>query len=268
MYRSILTIDVGLDPDRPRPGRLWLRNIYHVHQRLCMAFPLAQKKARDAHFLEPFAPEHFSAVHVPRSPETNFLYRIDPGRPGRVVIEVRSALEPDWDYAFHNAPELLCRSCPPQVQPWRVELARGELLRYVLVANPTRKIATWTKAQRQGGEPPLPGTSKNGKRVPVRPGDLGAWLAERANAAGFSLVAPPAISTLFYRFWRRPNGDDPLSGGKQKAGKIFAARFVGRLRVEDPERLHAALECGIGPAKAFGCGMLSLLADSDVSVSP
>ncbi len=39
MYLSSLLIDVGDNPDRPRPGRLWLRNLYHVHQRLCMAFP-------------------------------------------------------------------------------------------------------------------------------------------------------------------------------------------------------------------------------------
>ena len=43
MYLSCLLIDVGDNPDRPRPGRLWLRNLYHVHQRLCMAFPSARK---------------------------------------------------------------------------------------------------------------------------------------------------------------------------------------------------------------------------------
>jgi hypothetical protein len=53
MYLSHLMIEVGSDPDRPRPGRLWLRNMYHVHQRLCMAFlpPVSKKNKDDPEFL-------------------------------------------------------------------------------------------------------------------------------------------------------------------------------------------------------------------------
>ena len=47
MYQSTLMINIGDNPDRPRPGRLWLRNIYHVHQRLWMAFPTSQQRADD-----------------------------------------------------------------------------------------------------------------------------------------------------------------------------------------------------------------------------
>ena len=50
MYLSCLLIDVGDDPDRPRPGRTWLRNIYHVHQRLCMAFPSRERMEADPPF--------------------------------------------------------------------------------------------------------------------------------------------------------------------------------------------------------------------------
>ena len=46
VYLSRLMIDIGNDPTRERPGRLWLRNLYHVHQRLCMAFPSAATKIR------------------------------------------------------------------------------------------------------------------------------------------------------------------------------------------------------------------------------
>ena len=59
MYLSCLLINVGDNPDHPRPGRLWLRNLYHVHQRLCMAFPSASRKADDPDFLRPFKPEDF-----------------------------------------------------------------------------------------------------------------------------------------------------------------------------------------------------------------
>ncbi len=69
MYLSLLLIDVGNNPDRPRPGRLWLRNVYHVHQRLCMAFPTDQQRACDPGFLRPYAPDGFAP--------SRFLFRID-----------------------------------------------------------------------------------------------------------------------------------------------------------------------------------------------
>ncbi len=97
MFLSLLEIDVGDNPDRPRPGRNWLRNLYHVHQRLCMAFPSAARKADDPDFLKPYRPEDFPEqrhiadarakavataalrhVHAPRGENRGFLFRIDP----------------------------------------------------------------------------------------------------------------------------------------------------------------------------------------------
>jgi CRISPR system Cascade subunit CasE len=49
----------------------------------------------------------------------------------------------------------------------------------------------------------------------------------------------------------------PLYFRKGKhAGKLVACTFEGVLRVDDPECLTNLLENGIGPAKAFGCGLL------------
>lgn len=113
MYRSCLLIDVGNNPDRPRPGRSWLRNRYHVHQRLCMAFPSASRKAEDVDFLKPFNPDMFGNGRVgeKRSVDAGFLFHIDSLPNGRAVIIVQSAIEPDWNYAFHNANHLL--AAPP-----------------------------------------------------------------------------------------------------------------------------------------------------------
>ena len=90
MYLSMLLIDAGTAPDRPRPGRLWLWNLYRVHQRLCMALPSAVRKSDDPDFLRPFKPEDFGTsepkqVHVARRTDAGFLFRIDPhlGGPGR-----------------------------------------------------------------------------------------------------------------------------------------------------------------------------------------
>ncbi len=78
MYLSCLLVDVGENPDRPRPGRLWLRNLYHVHQRLCMAFPSGGKGPDDPHFLKPFRLEDFAGqVHVQRTGDAGFLFMVE-----------------------------------------------------------------------------------------------------------------------------------------------------------------------------------------------
>ena len=56
IYLSQLLIDTGGNPDRPRPGRLWLNNVYNIHRRLSMAFPLRQRRDGDPKFLQPFDP--------------------------------------------------------------------------------------------------------------------------------------------------------------------------------------------------------------------
>ena len=43
-----------------------------------------------------------------------------------------------------------------------------------------------------------------------------------------------------------------------KAGKIVIVTFDGLLRVLDPVLLWLQMQHGIGPAKSFGCGLLSV----------
>jgi len=254
MYLSCLLIDVGDNPDRPRPGRLWLRNIYHVHQRLCMAFPSAPRRADDADFLEPFDPQHFGAgqVHVVRGSHAGFLFRIDPKPGGRAVIVVQSAVRPDWEYAFRNAGYLL--ACAPQAKQFHPSFQVNQRLRFRLVANPTKKIGTLSKDERQAKK-----EGRNGSRVPVRPEQLHEWLARRAALAGF-LVEQDAVSIQpGYVYVKKPNGDGSHDDGKKpNSGRRRSVRYEGTLTVTDPATFKNALVRGIGPAKAFGFGLLSV----------
>ena len=241
MYLSHLLIDVGTNPDRPRPGRLWLQNLYRVHQRLCMAFPSASRKSDDAMFLKPYKPEDFGRgqVHIPRGPEAGFLFRIDPQPSGRVVILVQSALKPDWEYAFHNAHHLL--AAPPEARPYAPSFVKEEYLRFRLVANPTRKIDT-----KSGPD----GHRRNGKRVPVRTDKLGEWLAGRAKAAGLSIdMDSIAIQPTYIYVNKTRNG---------KSQRLRSVRYDGMLRVNDPDRFQETLVRGMGAGKAFGVGLLSV----------
>ena len=241
MYLSTLLIDVGVNPDRPRPGRLWLRNPYHVHQRLCMAFPSPSRKSDDPDFLKPFEPQDFGhqQVHVARRTDAGFLFRIDPQPAGRVVILVQSAVKPDWDYAFHNAGYLLAG--PPEWRSFDPCFAQGQLLRFRLVANPTRKIDT-----KSGPD----GRRRNGKRVPVATEQLYQWLGGRAGPAGFSIDRDSTTVQPGYVYVNRtPDGN---------GHRLRSVRYDGILKISDPIRFQETLVCGIGPAKAFGFGLLSL----------
>lgn len=246
MYLSFLLIDVGQNPDRLRPGRLWLRNAYRVHQRLCMAFPSAPKKSDDPDFLKPFNPADFGGpydtapehVHVGRESHAGFLFRIDPQAGGRVVIVVQSAAKPDWDYAFRNAGFLL--AAPAQVEHFEPYFAEGQFLKFRVVANPTRKIDT-----KSGPD----GSHRNGRRVPVRNEGLYEWLASKGEASGFSIDRNSVTVQPGYV---------QMSKGPDKPVRLRSARYEGILKVTDAARFQDAVVRGIGPAKALGFGLLSV----------
>lgn len=253
MFYSCLLIDTGTNPDRPRPGRRWLHNAYRVHQRLCMAFPSEARTALDGAFLHPFCPEDFAQghVHVARRSETGFLFRVDPLPLGRAMLFVQSAARPEWDYAFQNARHLL--AADPLVREQEPSFVEGERHRFRLRANAVRRVAST--------EP-----GRDGPRVPVPPDRLVGWLESRAK--GFALAEPPVV-TPGYAYMRKPrkpdvpdNSDRPAKSDKsEKAGKGVRLRSVlydGVLVVTDPHAFRDAVLRGIGPAKAFGFGLLSV----------
>jgi len=112
--------------------------------------------------------------------------------------------------------------------------------RFSLVANPTKKA----KVDKHGQ--PLP----KRKRVPwTKREDLLAWLQRKGEQHGFTFD-PDATKTT-----PRPRQHFIKKGA---VGLHSATEFSGKLTVTDPDKFkHAALH-GIGPAKAFGFGMLCL----------
>lgn len=241
MYRSCLMIDLGSNPDRPRPGRMWLRNRYHIHQRLCMAFPSAFRKANDVDFINPFNPDEFGKghVHVDRAEDSGFLFRVESLPNGRAVILVQSAIKPDWDFAFRNAGYLL--SAPPEVRSFEPSFLKGQCLRFRLAANPTRRLSRNSPDAKE---------ESIGKRVPVPIDQFVDWLARRAESAGFSINKDSISYRLSYIYMnKQQNG---------KGQRLSSVLFEGLLRVTDPDALRQALFRGIGSGKAFGFGLLSL----------
>ncbi len=73
------------------------------------------------------------------------------------------------------------------------------------------------------------------------------WLEDRAERNGFALESVHVDDYRQHRLSKR---------GQNQAISFSTLDYEGVLRVLDVERFLAALGNGIGPAKAFGCGLL------------
>jgi CRISPR system Cascade subunit CasE len=267
MYLSHLMIDVGDNPDRPRPGRLWLRNIYHVHQRLSMAFPSGRQLADDPHFLRPFDP---AAFDHPR-----FLFRVDNSIQddrARAIVLVQSDQPPDWEYAFHNARMFL--AAEPETREYSPTFQAGEEFRFRIRVNLSRKSqksedGTDLRKLRDGADTKGRVRSQS-KRVALtwkgkdgqQPDEaVQEWFASKAQRCGFSLCD----FQMFHLGWvvgHRPK----TKTGREESGDEHSARQMkfrsalleGTLEVTDALAFTKAILSGIGSAKAFGFGLLSI----------
>jgi len=114
----------------------------------------------------------------------------------------------------------------------------GQRLRFHLHANPTKKIRDKDNPTRK-------------IRVPlITEADQYAWLQRKLTDS-----ATINAETVLMR------NHPPLyfrQGGRGRGGKIVATRFEGILEVESADLLQQQLKKGIGSAKSFGCGLLSL----------
>lgn len=203
MYLSRLMLDL-----RDCKVRRVLEDPYRLHQAILHAFP-------------PDAPGGGGRV----------LFRVEPEQEdGRARVLVQSALRPDWASEALREHLPLARSDQPK--ELSLALSVGQLLRFRLRANPTRRSRE--------------------KRLPVLGEEAQvAWLRRKMEAAGFELVAA------------RQHDEGMRHGSRQRAEGERRMTFVsvlyeGVVRVTVTDRAIAAVQVGIGSAKAFGFGLLSV----------
>ncbi|TFI00786.1 type I-E CRISPR-associated protein Cas6/Cse3/CasE [Micrococcus flavus] len=136
---------------------------------------------------------------------------------------------------------------------WRAFLSRlvtGQRWAFRLAANPVK-----AKAQPDG---------RRSKVLPhVTPAQQVAWLQERAAGWGFSVPAAgesdgPGAVTVTHRaderFGRGQNG----AGRRRSRVTLRVVQFDGVLDVADASLLRQALTGGMGRAKGYGCGLMTL----------
>jgi CRISPR system Cascade subunit CasE len=154
------------------------------------------------------------------------LFRVDVGRNGDLDLLAQSKTAPQWERLTLTAGYLLS---PPEVKEVDPVFTTGQRMAFRLRANPTIK--------------------HKGKRIGIRKdAEQLAWLARKAELGGFS-VFTAAVAPDAWVNSRTARGFETT---------LNAVEFNGVILVSDPQRLRETLEAGIGSAKGFGFGLLSL----------
>lgn len=171
------------------------------------------------------------------------LWRVDRSASHRVLLYIVSPAAPDLSHLVEQAGW-------PATEAWRstdyspflARLASGQSWRFRLTANPVESVSRGS-----------------GVRGAVRPhvtaAQQEAWLRSRAEGWGFSLGQEVQVTGRGKDVFGRR---DPNAGGRTGRVTITRAQFDGVLTVSDGERLGTSLVMGMGRAKAYGCGLMTL----------
>lgn len=165
----------------------------------------------------------------------SFLFRVENlGQRGVQHILLQSSYEPQPANG-----ELVLLNKPKKVQ--FDGITNGVNYRFLLRANPTKKIKD------SGGK-----TTNQGKvRVPIIDEDeIIAWLSRQFE--GLAEIKAVTLAQQDLLYFRKDKGN------QNHVGKIQTVTYSGILTVVESESLVNKMKDGIGPAKAFGCGLLTL----------
>ena len=160
--------------------------------------------------------------------QTGLLYRVDQYR-GTPHILTPTRVEPDikrLDQRF--AAQIAVRD----ITGYLARLRNGDHVRYRITANPTKRHSRST----DGG--------KAGKLYVVSGTVAERWWTDRANEAGLDIRSVEYLKLPEIRV--------------RAKGIHAAAQFDGAAVVTDADLLRAKVATGLGRAKNYGCGLLSL----------
>lgn len=172
------------------------------------------------------------------------LFRLEHRKnPPYLVALVQSCLEPNWQPLLQGNIILSAESKEFTLKIIEDLTRVGQLLHFRLKANPTARKIVDDSQRDEKGRP------KRGRVGIFGEDRQKAWLAGKAAKGGFKLVE------CYISAKEDSNSSKPSV--KEKI-KHLAVTFEGILEVTDTEIFHATLEQGIGSAKGFGFGLLSI----------
>ncbi|MET9219041.1 type I-E CRISPR-associated protein Cas6/Cse3/CasE [Streptomyces sp. NPDC008079] len=217
-----------------RDGRALLGSPHRMHAAVAMAFP--ELPVRDG-----------SGPRV--------LWRVDRNSAAEVVLFVVSPTRPDLTHLVEQAGWPAASDTPGwQTYDYGAFLARlsvGSAWTFRLTANPVHSIRRTDDEQR-----------KRTAHLTAR--HQKAWLLERQASSGFAVVEkPPETRLLEYgdelQLVLRDKRDLRFAkAAERRTVSLTSITYDGRLTVTDPDALRRTLTQGLGKAKAYGCGLMTL----------
>lgn len=173
---------------------------------------------------------------VDRAPLRTVLYVVSPDRADFTHLVEQAG----WPAAGEPASSWQTRDYGPVLDG----LSAGQRYSFRLCANPTHAVRL--RADR-------PRTQRVGH---VTAAQQLAWLVSRADRWGFAVRSPgaesdePTVRVSSRHVWTFRHQTARMT--------LATATYDGELTVQDPMALRRALSEGIGPAKAYGCGLMTL----------
>jgi CRISPR system Cascade subunit CasE len=177
--------------------------------------------------------------------QANLLFRVEDGPRGATVLaQATLPLQPE------RLPSGYARTELKDISPVLHILQAGMAVRYRIDLNPTRSVRGEGSVEgtTASGRPKLP----RGKVRALSGAAADAWWRERAASSGLE------IKTLLPDAAAWPPQRRGVSA-RHRAITFALCRYDGIATVTDPARLRVALTEGIGRAKPYGAGLLSLL---------
>jgi len=227
MYLSRLILN-----PRTRRVQRELANPYELHRTLMAAFP-------------------------PNLPQgERVLYRVDvDARSGVPVVLLQSHSQPDWAWLGDPRASGYLQQAP-EAKTFCLTFVAAQTLTFRLRANPT--VKRWLPRDRDNLD-----REKKPMRLPITSDEnLRSWLDRKGTSGGFRVVTAIVHQegTLVVRQRRRPATPERDQERSARSRKLtfHAVLFEGILQVTDPEALWSTVQQGIGSAKGFGFGLLSL----------
>jgi len=161
---------------------------------------------------------------MPQGDSSPFMYRIERMQLGRGAEVLLQSYQAPNDMS--DCVRILASK---ELAP---RFSEGQHLGFTLQANPTKKIKDAKDPERK-------------VRVPfLKEEEQEAWLQRKFE--GVAQLESVLIRTNPPTYFSK----------RRQGGKVVSVNFDGILRVTDAEQFSQILQTGIGPAKAFGCGLM------------
>lgn len=199
---------------------------------------------------------------VPTPGAPRVLWRMDRIAAANVQVFISSPSRPDLTHLVEQAgwPATATADSPG----WQTfdygrfldQVSKGSTWQFRLTANPVHWVATEAAKPDQDGRVEKKRTAHLTREHQLR------WLLDREETGGFHILEKPKDRQ------QTEHGDErqvvvrdrhPMRFARGKGRvTIMAVTYEGRLEVTDPEVLRRTLTQGLGKAKAYGCGLMTL----------